>query len=1170
MTNAVLGISHRTLPGSVRWTEAQRPKARGAHRVMAEFHALGPVEVVVAGRLVDLGAPKQRALLALLTSRVGQPVTVEMMLEALWEGHPPPSAMSSLQAYVANLRRVLEPDRTPRTPAAVLRTCVGGYLLDSDVVDVDVRQFGEHATAGWQAWDQGDPQHALSEFEAGLALWRGQAYAEVANAMYVVPEIARLEELRLSVVEARCAALLAVGAHEVAAAELEAFIQAHPLREYGAELLSLALYRAGRQADALGVLRTIQKRLAGELGIDPKPALQRIEREILNQDPSLDWHPLSTVPALTVPGRPAVPGRPTASPQIRTADPPPSPVTDEEIFVGREAALRQLTEALAAAATGRGQVVTVSGEPGIGKTSLLRRFTELADAPVLWGTCLEHVAAPPLWLWEQVLRAAGTCFPQHPVPGPVAELLDGNAPQLLDDVDAAGATLRRFEAIVRYLTDASHTAPLVVLLDHVHRADLSSLRLLAHLAESVPENRLLVVVSYRSSEASALAETLAALARTGMTRIKLDGLNIRDTQTLASTILHQKVGERTAAGLCSRTEGNPFFLRELIKLLTDEQRVNHPYTAPVPVPVREVVLRRIARLPHTAAEVLSVAAVAGRHFDIEVVAEAASVEIEAALEVLDTAVAAGVIVEDQQQLGWFRFTHALTTEALYETIGRLRRARLHRRIGAAAARVWAGSTERASEIARHWLLAAELDPTVAAHASAHAATAARVADTRLAFEDAATLWRQALTAADLAEKENLDRHPLLVGLGNSLYRAGNHHDGFSIFVQAMEEALAENEAGGISDATRLVTTAITAVSEPDWHPGNDDEVNKRLIQVLERALSQLTDPLQRALLLSCLAVACHYDGDPVRRLALSDKALALARPRADNVALAQVLHLRAVALNDPDFLGQRLQTVTELLAVPDLPKLMAVQARQFCAQALFTLGRVAEATAELDLAAQSVEAQHPPLRTQRAWSRAALLLLDGRWREADKLSRTTYDMHARTKWSTAQFNRMVQRWEAAYLTGCGANLVDELRSVAEFSSMPALHSLLVMALTEAGQVHDARVAIRRLPLPHGPKDYLWLYTRCWALLAASRLGETVVATRLRTQLMPYRHLTCSVSGIVISGPVAYFTAEAALALGDQDAALADFIIATDTTERMSAQPWLSRVREAVKQARQLQ
>ena len=293
----------RTAPDAPRWVEAQPSRIPGPAQPMAEFRTLGPIEAVVAGQVVDLGAPKQRALLALLVSRVGQPVPVDLIVEELWTGRPPPSAITSLQAYVANLRRVLEPDRAPRTPAAVLRTRGRGYVLDSRVVEVDACRFGERAAAGWQALDRGDPRRALSAFEAGLALWRGQAYMEVADATYVAPEVARLEELRLSAIEGRCAAQLAVGAHEMAAAELEAFTQAHPLREYGYELLSLALYRSGRQADALAALRTNQQRLAQELGIDPRPVLQRLQKEILNQAPALDWHPPQPVAASHGPGR---------------------------------------------------------------------------------------------------------------------------------------------------------------------------------------------------------------------------------------------------------------------------------------------------------------------------------------------------------------------------------------------------------------------------------------------------------------------------------------------------------------------------------------------------------------------------------------------------------------------------------------------------------------------------------------------------------------------------------------------------------------------------------------------------------------------------------------------------------------------------------------------------
>lgn len=274
--------------GALRWAGTDPEQGPDAAPVKVEFRVLGPVEATIGGRYVDLGATKQRAALTLLVSQVGQPVSVDVLVEALWDGQPPQSAISSLHAYIANLRRVLEPDRAPRKPAKVLRTRGRGYLLDSSVVEVDAHRFGTCATAGWQALDRCDPQRALVEFETGLALWRGDAYAEVADATHVSPEVVRLDELRLSVVEGRCAALIAVGAHEVAVSELAGFTQAHPLREYGCELFSLALYRAGRQADALSVLRMHQRRMAEDLGISSSPALQRLEVEILRQAPTLD------------------------------------------------------------------------------------------------------------------------------------------------------------------------------------------------------------------------------------------------------------------------------------------------------------------------------------------------------------------------------------------------------------------------------------------------------------------------------------------------------------------------------------------------------------------------------------------------------------------------------------------------------------------------------------------------------------------------------------------------------------------------------------------------------------------------------------------------------------------------------------------------------------------
>lgn len=1121
--------------------------------VGVELRALGPVGAVVNGRLVDLGPPKQRVLFALLVSRAGRLVSVDALLEELWSGHRPAAAMTSLQAYMCNLRRVLEPHRPPRAPATVLLTRAPGYLLDSGSTEFDVYQFAGHATAGREALRQGDPQRALSEFDAGLALWRGEAYADVRDVAWVAPEVARLEELRSAVVEERCVALLELGFPDVAVAELEAHVQLHPLREHSCELLALALYRAGRQADALEVLRAIRTRLADELAIDPSTTLQRLERDILTQAPTLDRQlPTSQRPVATAVG-------PRAS---TTA---PAPVDKQDIFVGREAALQRLVDALAAARS-RGRVVLVSGQPGIGKTGLLRRFTELAGVPVVWGSCPEHVAVPPLWPWEQVLRAVRRRCPQRLAPGPVAQLLDGNTKQPANGLDVAGAALRRFEAIGQYLADGPDL--LVVVLDDVHWADQASLQLLSYLAGTITASRLLLVGSYRCHESTALSETLAALARAEALRIELGGLDVEDTQALVNAMAGRKVGKHTAATLWARTEGNAFFLRELVGLLISEHRLDQPEESPVPVPVREVVLRRIARLPQTTAEVLAVAAIAGRDFDVDVVAEAASVDVEAALDAIDAAVAAGLVVEDQQRLGWFSFTHALVAEALYAATTRARRVRRHRRIGAAAARVWTGHDERAAEIARHWLLAAELDPATATQACAYAAAAARVAEVRLAPGDAIASWRQALAAADLAGAE-VDRYPLLLGLATSLYRAGNPREGLPVFVQVMEQALGEDDAHG-ADISQLVTAVVAAIGESSWYPVPGSVDDERLVDVLQRALPRLTDPVERALLLSCLAVArYYYDDDPQRRIDLSDQALALVRPAADTVALARVLYLRLLALYGPDHPEQCVQATTELLGLPGLPPPLVATARLGRASVLAHLGRVSEVATELDLVAPFVEESGSPhYQVRLGWARAGLLLLAGRWQEADAISRATYTLHSGisfgVEWGIAQVVRMMQRWEAAYLAGTGADLVDELQAAVEATGSPSLRSILTMALLEAGRMDEARAVLHRAT--PDPKDWRWLYTQCWGLLAAARLDETEQVTRLRDQLLPYRRLTCTVFATVVSGSVAYFTGEAALALGEPDAALADLAIAVEADEAMGALPWLAQARDALTRA----
>jgi DNA-binding SARP family transcriptional activator len=363
-----------------------RRRVASAVDVGLEWRALGPVEVIVDGRLVDLGPPTQRALFGLLLSRVDQPVAFDALVEELWSGDPPPAAMASLRAYVSNLRRVLEPGRAPRAPAAVLRTVAPGYLLDSRGVEFDVHRFTEHAAVGRDALGRADPQRAVVEFDSALGLWRGQAYADMRDTAWAAPEVARLEELRLAVVEGRCTALLQVGAHDVAVAELEGHVRAHPLREHGSELLAVALYRAGRQAEALGVLRATRARLTEELGIDPGTALQQLERDLLTHAPVLDWQPLPTTPTAPCPISSPVLTIANTSARLPSSDELPvgcdqrlvsTQVQGFTEVVGREQELATLRAGFTDPQRPPWPILRVlTGLGGVGKTTLARAYAQ--------------------------------------------------------------------------------------------------------------------------------------------------------------------------------------------------------------------------------------------------------------------------------------------------------------------------------------------------------------------------------------------------------------------------------------------------------------------------------------------------------------------------------------------------------------------------------------------------------------------------------------------------------------------------------------------------------------------------------------------------------------------------------------------------------------------------
>jgi DNA-binding SARP family transcriptional activator len=249
-----------------------------------EFDVLGPLVVRRDGVPVTLGTPKQRALLILLVLQAGRVVSLSRLIEGLWAEDPPPHARVTLRSYVSNVRRSLEaPGEAP-----VIQTRGNGYVLDVPAEAIDARRFAQLARAGQEQLAAGDYERGLRTLDDALALWRGPALADVADDDFARGEIARLEESRAVCEEDRFDALLNLGRHAEAVAGLDAFIAEQPLRERAHAQLMLALYRSGRQADALTRYRDLHDRLVEELGSDPGPELRELHQRILRQDPGLE------------------------------------------------------------------------------------------------------------------------------------------------------------------------------------------------------------------------------------------------------------------------------------------------------------------------------------------------------------------------------------------------------------------------------------------------------------------------------------------------------------------------------------------------------------------------------------------------------------------------------------------------------------------------------------------------------------------------------------------------------------------------------------------------------------------------------------------------------------------------------------------------------------------
>ena len=706
----------------------------------------------------------------------------------------------------------------------------------------------------------------------------------------------------------------------------------------------------------------------------------------------------------------------------------------------------------------------LAGEPGVGKTRLARAGTErAAGAMVSWGACRESENAPPLWPWLQVLRQVG---------GP--RIAGGTA-------EGAAARYRLFERVQRALEEQAGGKPQLVVIDDLHRADEASLRLLAYLSETLWPTPIGMIVTWRDTEvppASLTADVIAALARgPNSHRCDLGGLS---PDSVAQWLSAAGLPDVDAGDLHARTGGNPLFISESIQLLKDGSGPGAPLRS-----VGEVIRERLALLPPSCREALEMAAVLGREFEYPPLAAALQVSPAAAVAALDPAVNARLVGPAGSRSGAFRFVHMLIRDAVEEQLAPSRRAEAHGRAFSALRDTGWGQP---SDLAHH---AVQGRPGVSDEVAADAArSAAEAADRLLAWEDAATWWRTAITLTGRPGRLDTD---LAMRLGHSLLLAGQVDEARAHFEGAADEAARTGDAATLAASALAAGDTVAEVA-----------ADHRLVALLDRALRHPGLPAgPRARLTARRAIAMYWQpGGQEESRSVSASAVALAEQAGDAEALGAALIARQFTLRGPDFLDERLSAG---LAVLDIATRLGDQdlmfrAHQWLVPDRFQAGALAVVSAEVEQMAAIADARRNPL--QRWWVliyRGLLAGFAGRDAEAEGLAHDAAAVGKRLGLPAAEAYRIGQLSRIYWTAGRLAELDQDLATaVVRFPGLVTLRCIRALASASAGQRAEASGEIEAL-MADGfaalPRDSLYL-----ASLAI--LAEAAVTTRARQAARP--------------------------------------------------------------------
>ena len=862
----------------------------------------------------------------------------------------------------------------------------------------------------------------------------------------------------------------------------------------------------------------------------------------------------------------------------------------EASFAGRRAEMATLIDSLARErAASRPAVVLITGEAGLGKTTLAFEAARAAHengACVLFGHC-EQELATPYQLFSRALEHYVRHAPEAHLRDHVAEhgsAIVRLAPSLarrIPDLPPTRATdpdserFLLFAAVVGLLVDISSRSVIVAVLDDVQWADEASLALLRHLAATDQPIELLVIATGRDNELAsspALIETIGALQRLqSLTRLDLTGLEVDDVTSLmqSSGFAIDDPAHELAAGLSRETDGNPFFVLEVLRHLVEsglvaagpEGYVVSAGTATaevLPSSLVDVIEARLARLGSNANRILSIAAVIGREFTVDLLAKATTEPIATVLDVLDDAAMASLVRESTEVPGRFGFAHALIQHALYERLSLSRRALAHREVALATEALFGEfRDDLAIGLARHWASTARAED--AERAIRYSCLAGDVALRALSPADALRLYEQALALIERpGGTDDILEIDVATGLGTAQRQTGN---------PAFRETLldAARRAAHSSETARLVRAVLA--NSRGWYSASG-LVDWDKVSLLELALDRLpASGRERALVLATLCSELAFSDSLGHRLALAEEALSMARAENDEATLVRILNLLVFPHLVPSLLERSLEWSAEALERAERvgDPLLLFSAALYRATVATRAGEIAEVDRCLGLASELVaELNQPSLNWEYTFHRAKRAQIAGHIEEAELLASTALQIGTECGEPDAATFFGVQYAVVAWQNGTMdvlAPIIEEM--IAENPGLPTIRASLAMAYGEGGHLDECRGVLRAFA-DNGYElraDTAWINGMTEYAEAAINLGEAEFCEALYDRLAPWSAQFSSAGGLTAEGPVSLVLGGLATVLERYDDAAVHLDAALEFTERNGA--WFFAARAAL-------